>query len=256
MAPFTSEEGGKAGGYAIEICQKIADRVKSGLGLSDMQVRYQPIGTGKVIEAIGSSEIDLFCSPTPETLERRKSVSFSRPVYTAGMSVMVRKDASPSLVNVLNGEAVHTGPTWRATINQGLANHTFVAIKGGVTDEWVRDKMRRLGVIATLVTVTSHEEGVKMVAEGKASAFFSERMLLQNYMQEHAAAGEMMLLDRIFEIAPVSMALAPGDEDFRLLVDTVISEMYQSGEMEKLQTKYFGAPGDMAKLLFHVYALP
>lgn len=256
LAPFTSEEGGKAGGYAIEICQKIADRVKSGLGLSDMQVRYQPIGSGKVIEAIGSSEIDLFCSPTPETLERRKLVSFSRPVYTAGMSVMVRKNAPPSLVNVLNGEAVHTGPTWRATINQGLASHTFVALKGGMSKDWVHDKMRRLGVIATLVTVTSHEEGVKMVAEGKASAFFSERMLLQNYMQEHAAAGEMMVLDRIFEIAPVSMALARGDEDFRLLVDTVISEMYHSGELLQLHTKYFGEPGEMLKILSRVYALP
>ncbi|HEY8329875.1 MAG TPA: amino acid ABC transporter substrate-binding protein [Pseudomonas sp.] len=256
LAPFTSEEGGKAGGYAIEICQKIADRVKSGLGLSDMQVRYQPIGSGKVIEAIGRSEIDLFCSPTPETLERRKVVSFSRPVYTAGMSVMVRKNAPPSLVNVLNGEAVHTGPTWRATINQGLASHTFVALKGGMSKDWVHDKMRRLGVIATLVTVTSHEEGVKMVAEGKASAFFSERMLLQNYMQEHAAAGEMMVLDRIFEIAPVSMALARGDEDFRLLVDTVISEMYHSGELLQLHTKYFGEPGEMLKILSRVYALP
>ncbi|WP_092430712.1 amino acid ABC transporter substrate-binding protein [Geopseudomonas sagittaria] len=256
LAPFTSGEGGKASGYAIEICQKIAERVQAGLGLTDMQANYKALSLGKVVEAIKAGEVDLFCSPTPETLEHRKSVSFSRPVYTAGLSVLVRKDAHPSLVNVLNGEAVHTGPTWRATINQGLASHTFAAIKGGVTEDWVRDKMRKLGVIATLINVDSHEAGVKMVAEGKASAFFSERMLLQNYVQEHAAAGDMMVLERIFEIAPVSMALARGDEDFRLLVDTAISEMYQSGEMELLHTRYFGAPGEMLKILSRVYALP
>ncbi len=256
LAPFSSEEAGKPSGYAIEICQMIAERVKTGLGLSDMQANYKSVDIGKVIEAFNGGEIDLFCSPMPETLERRKSVSFSRPVYTAGLSVLVRKDAAPSLINVLNGEAVHSGPTWRATINQGLASHTFAAMKGGITKDWLHDKMRKLGVIATLVTVDSHEEGVQMVAEGKASAFFSERMLLQNYLEAHHAAGDMRVLERIFDIAPVSMALVRGDEDFRLLVDTVISEMYRSPEYERLYTKYFGAPGDMVRLLVPVYALP
>ncbi len=180
LAPFSSEESGKPGGYAIDLCLKVADAVKTGLGLSDMQVRYRAVSGEHAIAAITSGTIDILCSPTPETLERRKSVSYSRPVYTAGLSALVRKDAPPSLVNALNGEAVHSGPTWRATINQGLANHTFATIEGGVTEDWVRDKMRKLGVIATLVTVGSHEQGMQMVAAGKVDAFFAERMLLQH----------------------------------------------------------------------------
>lgn len=256
LAPFSSEEGGKVSGYAIDLCLKIADAVKIGLGLSDLQVNYKALDTDTAIGAISAGEVDILCTPTPETLERRKLVSYSLPVYTAGLSVVVRKDAPPSLVNALNGEAVHTGPTWRATINQGLANHTFAAVEGGVTEGWVRDKMRKLGVIATLVQVDDHKQGMQMVAEGKADAFFAERMLLENDLQEHRAAAQMMVLDRIFEIAPVAMALARGDEEFRLLVDTVLSDLYRSPEYEQQYTKYFGAPGDMAKLLFHVYALP
>ncbi|SDH12357.1 polar amino acid transport system substrate-binding protein [Pseudomonas benzenivorans] len=256
FAPFSSEEGGKVGGYAIDLCQKIADAVKTGLGLSDMQVRYKATSVDKAIDATRSGDIDILCTPTPETLERRKSVSYSLPVYTAGLSVVVRKDAPPSLVKALNGEVVHTGPTWRATINQGLANHTFATIKGDVTEDWVRDKMRKLGVIATLVTVDSHERGMQMVAEGKADAFFAERMLLQSNVQEQQATDKLMVLDRIFEIAPVAMVLQRGDEDFRLLVDTVLSDLYRSGELEQLYTKYFGEPGEVAKILSRVYALP
>lgn len=256
LAPFSSEEGGKVSGYAIDLCLKIADAVKIGLGLSDLQVNYKALDTDTAIGAISAGEVDILCTPTPETLERRKSVSYSLPVYTAGLSVVVRKDAPPSLVNALNGEAVHTGPTWRATINQGLANHTFAAVKGGVTEGWVRDKMRKLGVIATLVQVDDHKQGMQMVAEGKADAFFAERMLLESHLQAHQAAVQMMVLDRIFEIAPVAMAFERGDEEFRLLVDTVLSDLYRSPEYEQQYTKYFGAPGDMAKLLFHVYALP
>jgi polar amino acid transport system substrate-binding protein len=256
LAPFSSDEGGKPSGYAIDLCLKIAERVKTGMGLSDMQVSYQALTSANAIDAVSSGSSDILCTPSLETLERRKLVSYSLPVYTAGLSVVVRKDAPPGLVNALNGEAVHTGPTWRATVNQGLANHTFAAIKGGVTEDWIRDKMRRLGVIATLITVDSHEQGMQMVAEGKVSAFFAERMLLQNDLQKSKAADQMMVLDRIFEIAPVSMALARGDEDFRLLVDTVISDMYHSGELLQLHTKYFGKPGEMLQILSRVYALP
>lgn len=256
VAPFSSEDGGKVGGYAIDLCLKIADGVQTGLGLSDMQVRYQALTVDEAVGAINSGAIDILCTPTPQTLERRKSISYSLPVYTAGLSVVVRKDAAPGLVNALNGEAVHTGPTWRATINQGLASHTFATVEGGVTEDWVRDKLRRLGVIATLVKVDSHEQGVQFVAEGKASAFFGERMLLQNVLAKNQAAEQMTVLDRIFEITPVSLALARGDEDFRLLVDTVLSDLYRSDEYESLYTKYFGEPGEIAKILTHVYALP
>ncbi|MOA51626.1 Bacterial extracellular solute-binding protein, family 3 [compost metagenome] len=95
-----------------------------------------------------------------------------------------------------------------------------------------------------------------MVAEGKADAFFGERMLLQQGLTKVEGATRMMLLDRIFEIAPVSLALARGDEDFRLLVDTVLSELYRSKEYEQQYKAYFGEPGDMDKMLFRVYALP
>ncbi|SFP62102.1 amino acid ABC transporter substrate-binding protein, PAAT family [Pseudomonas borbori] len=256
LAPFTSEKDGKVGGYAIDLCLKIADGLKTGLGLADMQVRYQALSIDQALDAISSGKVDIFCTPSPETLERRKSVSYSQPVYTAGLSVVVRKNAAPGLVNALNGEAVHSGPTWRATINQGLANHSFATLEGGVTEDWVRDKLRRLGVIASLVVVDSHAQGVQRVAEGKVDAFFAERMLLQSNVQEQQAADELMVLDRIFEIAPVSMALERDDEDFRLLVDTVLSDLYRSGELEQLYTKYFGEPGEMIQILSRVYALP
>lgn len=256
LAPFSSEEGGKVGGYAIDLCLKIAERVKEGLGLSDMQVRYQAVSPDQAVGAIQSGEIDIFCTPTPETLERRASVSYSRPVYTAGLSVVVRKDAAPTLVRVLSGEAVHTGPTWRATINQGLANHTYATVEGGITEDMIRDRMRKLGVIATLVTVDSHEQGMRLVAERKADAFFAERMLLQNGLQKDAFAEQMRVLDTLFAYAPVAMALERGDEDFRLLVDTVISELYRSGEIEQLHRKHLGELREGAQLLFPIYALP
>ena len=256
MAPFSQQEGDKASGYAIDLCLKIADKLKSELGLPDLQVRYQPVKVADEVSAVSLGKVDILCTPTPPTLERRKMVSYSIPIYTAGLSTVVRKDAAEPLLNVLNGQVAYSGPTWRATVNQGLANHTYATIEGGVTEDWIREQMRLLGVVASLVTVANNDEGIKLVAEGKADAFFSERMLLKNQIAKEDAAKNLMLLDRIFEYSPVAMIVDRNDEDFRLLVDTVLSEAYRSGAIEKDYDKYLGGTNDIVKKLFKVYALP
>ena len=256
FAPFSSNEGDKVSGYAIELCQKIADKIKAGLGQPALKVHYQPITITEETNAVSSGKIDILCTPEPATLERRKTVSFSVPVYTAGLSVVVRNDAPEALLNVLNGNVAHTGPTWRATVNHGLANQTYAATAGGVTEAWIREQIKSLGVVATLVTVKDNVEGVRLVADGKADAFFSERMVLDNHITKDYPQGNLMLLARIFEYAPVSMMVDRDDENFRLLVDTTLSEMYRSGEIEQAYDKYLKGASETDKKLFKVYALP
>ncbi|MNR67639.1 hypothetical protein D3C85_1917520 [compost metagenome] len=65
-----------------------------------------------------------------------------------------------------------------------------------------------------------------------------------------------MVLDRTFTSVPASLELERGDEDFRLLVDTVLSDMYRSGEIEQAYAKYLGGTSDTARKLFDIYALP
>ncbi len=105
-----------------------------------------------------------------------------------------------------------------------------------MTEDWIREQMRLLNVIASLVTVANNDEGVKLVSEGKADAFFSERMLLRNEIAKEGADKNLMILDRIFEYSPVAMIVDRNDEDFRLLVDTALSEAYYSGYIERPTT--------------------
>lgn len=256
FAPFSVQAADKASGYAIDLCLKIADKVKTELGLPGLQIRYLPVTATDEMSAVRLGKIDILCTPTSPTLERRKAVSYSVPIYTAGLSAVVRKDASEALLNVLNGKVARTGPTWRATVNSGLSNQTYAATAGGITEAWIRQQMRLLGVVATLVTVENTAAGLKLVSEGKADAFFAERMMLQNLISTDYSAGNLVLLDRIFEYAPTAMAVDRDDENFRLLVDTTLSEMYRSGEIEQAYDKYLGGATDTAKKLFKVYAIP
>jgi polar amino acid transport system substrate-binding protein len=125
-----------------------------------------------------------------------------------------------------------------------------------VTEGWIRQQMRLLGVVATLITVDTTSEGLELIAKGKADAMFSERMMLRNLLDSHYPIGNLVLLERIFEYAPTAMALPRDDEDFRLLVDTTLSEMYRSGEIEQAYDKYLEGASETTKKLFKVYALP
>lgn len=256
LSPFSVAQGDKASGYAIDLCLKIADKLKAELNLPNLQVRYQPVTVADETSAVKLGKVDILCTPTPPTLERRKTISYSIPVYTAGLSVLVRKDAAQPLLNALNGKEANPGPTWRATINRGLANQTYATIEGGVTEDWIRERMRMLGVIASLVTVANTEEGAGLVAARKADAFFAERMFLRNQVEKGGANNDLMVLDRIFEYAPVAMIVERGDEDFRLLVDMALSEAYRSGAIEQAYDKYLGGINETMKKLFRVYALP
>ena len=256
LSPFSVQQGDKASGYGIDLCLKIADKLKTELNLPNLQVRYQPVTVSEETSAVKLGTVDILCTPTPPTLERRKTISYSIPVYTAGLSVLVRKDAAEPLLNALNGKEANPGPTWRATINRGLSNQTYATIEGGVTEDWIRERMRMLGVIASLVTVANTDEGAKLVAARKADAFFAERMLLNNQVAKGDGNNDLMVLDRIFEYSPVAMIVERGDEDFRLLVDTALSEAYRSGAIEQGYDKYLGGINETTKKLFRAYALP
>lgn len=256
FAPFSVQSGEDASGFAIELCLKIADEVKRELGLPGLQVRFLPVAAADEMNAVSSGKVDILCTPTPPTLERRKQVSFSVPIYTAGLSAVVRREAPDALLNVLNGKVAHSGPTWRATVNHGLASQTYAATAGGVTEAWLRQQLRLLGVVATLITVENTGAGLTRVAEGNADAFFAERMALKHLLEHADTAGNLRLLDRVFEYSPAAMAVDRNDEGFRLLVDTVLSGMYRSGEIEQAYVNYLGGVSDTDKKLFKLYAIP
>lgn len=256
LAPFSRAQGDKVEGYSIELCQRVVERLRREPGLADLRVRYRALKGADLLEAIERGEVDLLCSALVETLERRRHLDFSLPIYPAGRGVVVREDASPALVAVLSGQALRRVPQWRATINRGLSRQRFAVIGGSVTEDWVRNKLRLYGVQAVVIPVQGFAEGVQLVADNGADAFFADRVILENQVARSDDPQQLRVLDRLFEQEPVGLAMARGDDDLRLLVDSELSEIYRSGEIEWLYRRHFGEPSEQVRLLFHSYARP
>lgn len=256
QAPFSSASGGKATGYSIELCRRVAEAVEAKLGGSRLALKYRPTTVSAGIDLVASGQVDLLCGAISATLARREKVSFSIPIYSGGIGVLVRSDAPPALYRVLRGEPAHTGPRWRSTINQGLADHTYAVHAGTTGEEWVRKQVATLGVIATVVTVNEHSAGVDMVANRKADAYFADRVILQGLASAHAAASDLSVLERNLTFEPQALALARNDDDFRLAVDSALSRLYGSAEFADLLTRYFGAPSDLSLTFFKAISQP
>lgn len=253
--PFSSESStGQPTGYSIELCQKVADSLRARPGLSGMKVKYTPASIKAGLAMVAKGEVDILCGSVTDTLKRREDVSFSIAIFNGGIGVMVRKDAPPDLLRVLKGEVAHTGPIWRSTVNRGLSEHTYAVDTGTTTEQWVREKIATLGVIAKVVAVDDHAKGVQMVADGKVDAYFADRVILENYLNREKDAHRLLVLERFFNYEPIALAVARADEDFRLLVDTTLSGLYDSDDFVGLYTRFFGKPSDITQNLFKIYA--
>ena len=256
-APFSSKsDGDSASGFSIDLGQKVVDAVAAKSGRSDLKVNYVATDLASSFDKVAAGQIDLLCAASTETLARREKVSFSTPIYTGGIGALLRDNAAPDLLRALNGEPAHVGPLWRATVNRGLSKHTYAVHAGTVTEAWVQDKIKQLGVLATVVTVKSHEEGLELVKKKKADAYFADRVLLKQAIRKDSKADDLYVLDRYFDYEPIALALARNDDDFRLLVDTTLSDLYQTPEFWDIYLNYFEEPSDIARILYQAYTRP
>jgi polar amino acid transport system substrate-binding protein len=256
QAPFSSaSKEQEPDGYAIDLCKLVVSAMKANAGVPSLGVSFVPTSAAAGMEMVESGRLDLLCGAVGATLKARERVSFSIPIYVTGIGALVRRDAPASLLRVLDGQVAYTGPTWRATVNSGLSNHTYAVHAGTADESWIRERIASLRVIAKVVTVPGDEEGIRMVESGKASAYFADRVSLVHLLANRSDGDDLMVVDRRFTLEPVALALRRGDEDFRLAVDTALSQLYRSGQYVPAYEHYFGEPTDAARLLFQAYAL-
>ncbi|MCV2359359.1 amino acid ABC transporter substrate-binding protein [Paucibacter sp. TC2R-5] len=256
-APYSSlGADGKPVGYAIEVCQVVVEAIKAKLSQPGLNVRYVALKAEDAEETVSQGGVDLLCTATVETLKRRERMSYSIPVVSGGIGVLLRTDAASSLRDVLSGKPARSGPVWRGTVNGGLANHTYAVRAGTTTEAWVREQTRRLGVTVSAITVDDYGKGIELVRARQADAFFGERALLKDYVQRNKLSGEVVVLERRFAAEPLGLAMARNDDDLRLLVDGALSRLLKSPDFAKLYERHFGPLDEASRLIYTGFALP
>ncbi|MFL6620683.1 MAG: amino acid ABC transporter substrate-binding protein [Povalibacter sp.] len=238
--PFSSRtESGSAEGYSIQLCEQIAAQVKVQLKLQELTVDWVPVPTNNRLEEVQQGRVDLLCAPTSVTADRRAEASFSIPIFAAGNRSILRADAPVALREALAANPAQH-PVWRGSpATKVLTGTTFVAVSGTTTEKWLATRKKDLQVDARIVTVPDLRTGLQQLLDRKADVLVADRTGVLSIL-DASNRDKVIILDRMLTHEPVSLAMARGDEDFRLLVDRSLSELYASDRFAQIYEKWIG----------------
>src|SRR5881296_1159316 len=93
-------------GYAVELCLRIVDAVKSELKMSKLDVKYQLVTSANRIPLMANGTIDLECGSTTNNLARQEQVWFTITHFVTANRWVARKSANLKTLQDLKGKTV------------------------------------------------------------------------------------------------------------------------------------------------------
>src|SRR5262249_23109500 len=256
--PFSYRDAsGKAAGYSVALCEKIADQVKLELGLSSLAVEWVPVTTENRFLNLQQGNADLLCGADTATLTRRKEVAFSIPIFPSGIGAIIRTDAAAALRLLLTIGQPESRPIWRSSPGRTfLEQKTFSVVKGTTSETWLTDRLKAFELAAKVLPVEGYEAGIRSVLDGSSDVFYGARPILLETAKRGPFERDLMVLDRLFTYEPLALTLTRGDDDFRLVVDRTLSHVFRSSEFRSLYVTWFGIPNESTVTFFQQSILP
>ncbi|MGE3967814.1 MAG: amino acid ABC transporter substrate-binding protein [Dongiaceae bacterium] len=236
--PFAYQSAiGEPEGYAVDLCREVAAATKQALGLGEMKVEYVTVTAEDRFEAVKDGRVDILCDPATVTLTRREIVDFSLFTFVDGASVLYRADGPQGF--------------------EGLAGQKVGVHADTTTEEKLKAALAKIGVEAEIVPVPDHKMGLERLANGEFAAYFADRAILAFLLFGSDQADKLKLSDQYFSQEPYALAIARGDDDFRLLVDRTLAGLYRSEKIVTIFAKSFGKamPSDILRVMYSINAL-
>jgi polar amino acid transport system substrate-binding protein len=249
--PFSFEGSNGPDGYAVELCKNVVQSIEKQLALQGLTQDWSQVSFDRRLRQVSSGDVDILCAPLNDTLAHREQVSFSIPIFAGGNRAVIRNDAPTTLRNALSQRI--TQPLWRGTPAATVIQETkFVVMKGTSTERWLQARRASLHVDAQISTVPDYRTGLQHVLNRKADVFLGERSLVLGVLggEDSEERRSLTIVDRLFTHEPLGLAMPRGDDDFRLLVDRALSELFVTEDFQRLYTKWCGQFDAPTRTLF------
>ncbi|MGO4303920.1 amino acid ABC transporter substrate-binding protein [Cupriavidus sp. RAF12] len=221
--PFSFVVDGKPMGYAVDLCLKVAEAVRTQLKMPQLRVDWVPVTPASRIPAIVDGKADLECGSTTNNRERRDQVAFTIPHYIAGSRMLVKADSGIR--------------KW-----SDLRSKTVVSTTGTTPLAMAR-KMDESGTLSLkVVEAKDHAEAFAMVESGRADAFVMDDVLLFGLRANAKNPATLAVTGELLTIEPYAIMLSKHDAEFKKLVDKAMVAAIYDQETQKLYRKWFLAP--------------
>lgn len=211
-------------GYAFEICQKIAEAVKTSLKLTALEVKLNPVTSATRIPLIANGTVDLECGSTTNNADRQKQVAFTNTHFLTATRYVAKKSANLKTIEDLKGKTV---VSTSGTTNIRQINEANTA--------------RSLGL--TILPAKDHAEAFLMVETGRAVAFVMDDVLLASLAaSSKEPTAYAISIEALSKPEPYGIMLRKDDAPFKAVVDEATAKLYKSPEGKALYEKWFTKP--------------
>lgn len=217
--PFSYIDGGAPTGFGTDIAKRIAEAIKTRLGLADLRIRWNPVTLSTRFPLIATNTVDLECVTTTHTLAREQMAGFSLTFYVSDEGIATRRDSGIKDFPDLAGKKV--------------------AVVRGTTTE--RALLAR-GINLTLVPQRNNLVAMAALKEGRADAFVAAAPIIAGQLLRLEDPKPFQIVGRGGHKEAFACMLPKDDPSFKKLVDETLAEMMKSGEMERIYNKWFMSP--------------
>ena len=235
------DEKGKPVGFAVELCERIAEAVKKELKMPGLQVKYLAVNSQTRIPLITNGTIDIECGSTTNNLTRQQQVDFTHITYVTGTRLLINKKTGIKEVEDLNGKV--------AGVAQGTTNERII-----------RGLIDKLKLNTKLLYVKDHSEGMLALETDRIDAYVHDEVGEFALLAKSKKKDELAVVGRLLSFDPYGLMVRRDDSAFRLVANRTLSDLFRSGEIKTIFKKWFDPVGipmsEDVRMVFKLQALP
>ncbi len=210
-------------GYSMDICNKIVDAIKAQLKLPDLKVETVGVTSQNRIPLVQGGTVDMECGSTTNTFDRAKQVAFSPDIFRYSVRMVVRADSGIKKFADLDGK-------------------TIVTTAGTTSDALIKSNERTKNISAKNAYGKDHSDSFLQVESGRAAAFVMDDILLAGLVANSKNPAEFAVVGEPLKTENYAIMFRKDDPQMKAIVDKTVIGMFNSGEIEKLYTKWLLTP--------------
>lgn len=220
---YIDSQSGKAVGYAVDLCLRLADVVRKKTGKKDMEVEFMAVSSANRIAVIEQGKADMECGSTTNNAERRQKVAFTIPHFITGARLLVKSVSPIDKVEDLNGKKL-------------------VSTKGTTPLKAAEQANRERLMGINILEAPDHAKAVEMVEKGEADAFVMDDVLLYGLAAGRPDPKALKVVGRFMTTEPLAIMLPKNDPEFKKLIDEEMRRLITSRDIYPIYDKWFNKP--------------
>jgi len=210
-------------GYAMDLCMKIADAVKAELKLPKLEIKYQLVTSANRIPLMANGTIDLECGSTTNNIPRQEQVWFTMTHFVTANRWVSKKSSNVKKLADLKGK-------------------TVVSTAGTTNIKQITEINAAQNLGMNIISANGHSEAFQMVETGRAVAFVMDDILLAGLAAQSQKPGDYEISAEALSVEPYGIMVRKDDKAFKAVVDKAMTEVYKSGQINAIYSKWFEKP--------------